>query len=260
MIQAVSRAIKVLEFVAANNMARLSDISRGVGLNKSTAHGLIATLEAMGCIRQDQSTGRYALGLKLFEFGQAVLANMDIRAVTMPYLLELSKKYEETVHLAVLSGDEVIYIDKVDSPRSIRIVSNIGGRNPAYCTGVGKVLLAGLADEELSRLIKRIQFRSITPNTITDAKALMEHIQKIRQVGYATDNGEIEEGLSCFAAPIRNHLGAVTAAISLSGPTPRLITDNSSNLITDVIDCAKAISAQFGFSAALTRDNIICPK
>lgn len=259
MIQSVNRAIKILDFVSANHMVRLADISRGVGLNKSTAHGIVSTLEEMGCLRQDQSTGRYALGLKLFEFGQAVLANMDIRAVAMPYLLELSKKYEETVHLAVLSGDEVIYIDKVDSPRSIRIVSMIGGRNPAYCTGVGKVLLAGLADDKLSRLLKRIRFKSITPNTITNAKALTDHIQKIRRDGYATDNGEIEEGLSCFAAPVRNHLGAVIAAISLSGPTLRLINDNSANLIADVVDCAQAISAQFGFSDALPRGNNFFP-
>jgi DNA-binding IclR family transcriptional regulator len=209
----------------------------------------------MGCLRQDQNTGRYALGLKLFELGQSVLANMDIRAVAMPHLLELSKKYQETAHLAVLSGDEVIYIDKVDSPRSIRIFSMIGGRNPAYCTGVGKVLLAGLPEEKLDRLIKGIQFRPITPNTIRNGKALKKAIQKIRHDGYATDNGEIEEGLSCFAAPIRNHLGAVIAAISLSGPTLRLINDNSPDLIADVVDCAQAISAQFGFSAALPADN-----
>lgn len=260
MIQAVSRAIKILEFVAANNMTRLSDISRGVGLNKSTTHGLIATLEAMGCIRQDQSTGKYALGLKLFELGQAVLANMDIRTAAMPYLLELSRKYEETVHLAILSGDEVIYIDKVDSPRSIRIVSKVGGRNPAYCTGVGKVLLAGLSDGELKKLLVDMEFKPITPNTITNAYALAEQINRIRQEGYATDSGEIDEGLSCFAAPVRNHLGAVTAAISLSGPTARLINGNSSRLVTDVIYCARQISGQFGFNANQGNNNFFLPQ
>jgi DNA-binding IclR family transcriptional regulator len=197
----------------------------------------------MGCIRQDPSTGRYALGLKLFELGQAVLANMDIRTVAMPFLLELSRKYEETVHLAILSGNEVIYIDKVDSPRSIRIVSKVGGRNPAYCTGVGKVLLAGLTNEELNRLLATIEFRPITPNTITNSFALMEEITKIRQDGYATDNGEIDEGLSCVAAPIRNHLGVVTAAISLSGPMARVFTGNTSRLVADVIYCARQYPA-----------------
>ncbi|MDT8903365.1 IclR family transcriptional regulator [Anaeroselena agilis] len=255
MIQSVNRAIKILDFVSTNHMARLVDISRGLGLNKSTVHGIVATLEEMGCLRQDQSTGRYELGLKLFELGQSVMANMDIRAVAMPYLLELSRKYEETVHLAVLSGDEVIYIDKVDSPRSIRIFSMIGGRNPAYCTGVGKILLAGLTDEKLSRVLEGIRFRAITPNTITDANSFVEHIRNIRRDGYATDNGEIEEGLSCFAAPIRNHLGSVTAAISLSGPTQRLINDNSAKLIEDVVDCAQTVSIQLGFAPALAGDN-----
>ncbi len=260
MIQAVNRAIKILDFISSNHMARLADISRGVGLNKSTTHGLITTLEAMGCIRQDPSTGRYALGLKLFELGQAVLANMDIRTVAMPFLLELSRKYEETVHLAILSGNEVIYIDKVDSPRSIRIVSKVGGRNPAYCTGVGKVLLAGLTNEELNRLLATIEFRPITPNTITNSFALMEEITKIRQDGYATDNGEIDEGLSCVAAPIRNHLGVVTAAISLSGPMARVFTGNTSRLVADVIYCARQISGQFGFNATQTGSSFFAHK
>lgn len=249
MVQAVDRAIKILNFIAANHMARLVEISKGVGLNKSTTLGIIATLEAAGCVLRDQSTGRYSLGLQLFELGQAVLAKMDVRKTAMPFLTDLSRKYEETVHLAVLSGDEVIYIDKVDSPRSIRIVSAIGGRNPAYCTGVGKVLLAGLEDGELNCLLGRMNFRPVTPNTICDAKALSAEIEKVRQSGYATDNEEIEEGLACFAAPVRNHLGAIIAAISISGPTTRIINGNSSRLIEDTVGCADKISAQLGYTS-----------
>jgi len=247
MIQSVTRALSILEFISANHMASLSSISKGVGLSKSTAHGLVATLEAMGYVQQDQETGKYSLGLKLFELGQAVLAKMDLRAIAMPHLVDLARRYKETAHLAIISGDEVVYIDKVDSPRSMRIASQVGGRNPAYCTGVGKILLAGLPDEELHKLLAKMKFKRFTPNTITDVTTLKAHLVKVRRDGFATDNEEFEVGLSCYAAPIKNHLGKVIAAISLSGPTIRLADGDQGQIVADVVNVAGMISAQLGF-------------
>jgi|SRR5208283_726452 len=247
MIQSVARAVYILEYISKHHMLGLSEISRGVGLNKSTTHGLVATLEIMGCIRQDQTTGKYALGLKLFELGQAVLSHMDIRAIAMPHLVHLARKYEETVHLAVLSHDEVVYIDKVDSPRSIRHISQVGGRNPAYCTGVGKVLLAGLSDQKLQKLLKKIKFRQYTPNTISDMNLLKKHLRKVRKDGYALDQEEIEVGLSCVAAPIKNYRDNVIAAISLAGPTSRIANDSLHQLIADITEIARLISIQLGY-------------
>jgi len=247
MIQSVARAVYILEYISKHHMVGLSEISRGVGLNKSTTHGLVATLELMDCIRQDQTTGKYTLGLKLLELGQAVLSHMDIRAIAMPHLVHLARKYEETVHLAVLSHDEVVYIDKVDSPRSIRHISQVGGRNPAYCTGVGKVLLAGLSDQKLQKLLKKIKFRQYTPNTISDMNLLKKHLRKVHKDGYALDQEEIEVGLSCVAAPIKNYRDNVIAAISLAGPTSRIANDSLHQLIADVTEIARLISIQLGY-------------
>lgn len=248
MIQSVTRALNIVEFISTRHIVGLSDISRAVGLHKSTTHELIKTLETMGYVRQETFSGKYTLGLKLFELGQIVLSKMDIRAIAMPYLLELVIKYEETVHLAILSHDEVVYIDKVDSPRSIRIVSKVGGRNPAYCTGVGKVLLAGMPDKDLQKTLSKIKFQQFTPKTITDVQLLKKHLQKVRNAGFATDDQELEAGLSCCAAPIRNHLGNVIAAISLSGPTDRMADRDAGQLAADVVNSARLISGQFGFS------------
>ncbi|WP_216093619.1 IclR family transcriptional regulator [Sporolituus thermophilus] len=247
-IQSVVRAFNILNYLAAHRTGEsLSNISRGIGLSKSTTHSLISTLEQLGYVQQDQSTGKYYLGMKLFELGQVVHANMDLRKIAMPYLSELAKKYEETVHLAVLSKGEVVYIDKVDSPRSIRIASQIGGRNPAYCTGVGKVLLASLSDAELAKTLKNVDFRRFTENTITDALSLKKHLEEVRQRGYAFDREEFEIGLFCIAAPIKNHKGNVIAAISLSGPTARMTNGNLEQMIEDLTGTAKLISKQLGF-------------
>jgi DNA-binding IclR family transcriptional regulator len=247
-IQSVGRALQMLEHIAANdNEMNLSAVSRGCGLCKSTTHSLISTLEQLGYVQQNQNTGKYSLGLKLFELGQVVHSSMDLRTIAMPYLLELSRRYEETVHLAILSQGEVVYIDKVDSSRSIRIASQVGGRNPAYCTGVGKVLLSGLSEDEVTKVIKGTNFRRLTEKTIVDGQTLRYCIEKARHDGYATDNEEIEVGLSCIAAPVKNHDGAVIAAISISGPTSRIVNGNYAQLTADVIETARLISAQLGY-------------
>jgi DNA-binding IclR family transcriptional regulator len=247
LIQSVGRALQILEYVAVNdNEMSLSAISRGLGLNKSTVFSLISTLEQMGYVQQNQGTGKYSLGLKLFELGQTVHSSMDLRTIAMPHLCELSKRYGETVHLSILSKGEVVYIDKVDSSHSIRIASQVGGRNPAYCTGVGKVLLAGLPDEDLAKVIRGISFKRFTAGTITDGQALRACIDTVRRDGYATDMEEFEIGLNCVAAPIRNYSGAVIAAISLSGPTHRIVNGNFEKFTADVIETARLISAQLG--------------
>lgn len=247
-IQSLARATNILEYLSDYRSGDgLSNISRGVGLSKSTTHSIITSLEKLGYVQQDQVSGKYALGLKLFELGQVVHASMDLRSIAMPYLHSLAQRYQETVHLAVLSKGEVIYIDKVDSPRSIRIISHVGGRNPAHCTGVGKVLLAGLSEEELERVIRDKKLHRFTPNTITEPGKLKIHLAKVRQDGYAQDEEEIEVGLSCVAAPIKNYHGVVIAAISVSGPTGRVANSNICELTTHVVDAARHISAQLGY-------------
>ena len=249
-IQSVSRALAILEFLAAyRNGEKLTVISHELGLHKSTTHSLISTLESAGYVQQDQTTAKYSLGLKLFELGQVVHDNMDLRNIAMPFLEELAKEFSETVHLAVLSKGEVVYIDKVDTSHSIRIGSQIGGRNPAYCTGVGKVLLAGLEDKELADTLKNMKLEKFTAHTIVEKDLLRKHLKKVRQDGYAIDQEEIEDGLCCIAAPIKNHSGQVIAGISVSGPSSRMRTHIDGELKNNLIDKAIQISRRLGFSS-----------
>lgn len=245
-IQSVVRAIQILEYVAANkNLVKLTELSKGLELSKSTVYGLVSTLERLGYLQQTPENGKYSLGLKLFELGEIVHSSMDLRRIAIPYLHQLAAKYSETVHLAVLSRGVVVYIDKVDSDHSIRITSNVGGWNPAHCTGVGKVLLAGLTDVELESTVQEINMKKFTPNTITSMVQLKEIIQNIRLQGYALDNEEIEIGLTCVAAPVKNHKGKVVASISISGPTNRM-KDRLEQMRDEVIVAARNISAELG--------------
>ncbi|SDF21985.1 IclR family transcriptional regulator [Sporomusa acidovorans] len=247
-IQSLARAAYILEFIAKNhNSASLTQISKNLGLSKSTVHGLISTLEDFNYVYQDQTTGLYQLGLKLFEMGQVVYASMDLRTIAYPVLVELSRQYEETVHLALLSGNEVVYIEKVDSSRSIRIISQIGGRNPTYCTGVGKVLLAGLPVDKVEKIVETTGMKKLTPNTIDNLSDLKCCLAEVAQQGYAFDLEEIEMGLRCIAAPIKNHRGITIAGISLSGPTNRLPDELLPQLATDVVNAAHRISEKLGF-------------
>lgn len=247
-IQSLARAIQIMEFISKNcNSASLTQISQDLGLSKSTVYGLISTLEDYNYVYQDQSTGFYQLGLKLFEMGQVVYSSMDLRSVAYPILVELNQKHQETVHLALLSGSEVVYIEKVDSSRSVRIISQIGGRNPTYCTGVGKVLLAGLSESKVEKIVKATSMKKFTPNTIDSFDKLKECLVEVRQKGYAYDLEEIEMGLRCVAAPIKNHQGTTIAGISLSGPTNRISNEILALLSKDVVDAAQRISAKLGY-------------
>ena len=247
-IQSVTRALAILELLATyRHGERLTSISQELGLNKSTTHSLISTLENLGYVQQDQETAKYSLGLKLFELGQVVHANMDLRNIAMPFLQELALKFGETVHLAILSKGEVVYIDKVDAFRSIRIGSQIGGRNPAHCTGVGKVLLAGFTDKELTDIIGNVKLEKFTANTIVSKEELHKHLEKVKLDGFAVDQEEIEEGLSCIAAPIKNHRGKVIAGISVSGPTSRMHAEMLGELKNDVMGKALQISRRLGY-------------
>lgn len=247
-IQSVARALEILEFVAGcRGGTGLTAISKGAGLSKSTTHGLIATLEQWDYIRQNPQTGEYSLGLKLFELGQAYSANIDLRQIALPHLQELSETYQETIHIAVLSGEDVVYIEKVDGPLSIGIRSNIGGRNPAYCTGVGKVLLSGLPDEKLTSLYGDKPLKKYTVNTVCDLSDLKKQISNIRKCGFGVDMEEIELGLRCVAAPVKDSSGVVIAAISISGPANRLSDDKLADLAAKVSQAAGQISARLGY-------------
>lgn len=249
LIQSVDRAFKILDvFSLKDKELGVTEIANRLGLHKSTAFGLLRTLEHWGCVEQNQSTGKYHLGLKLFEYGNRVKEGLNLRGLSLPFLQDLVERYRETVHLVIHDRGEVIYIEKVEGPSAIRMYSQVGQRAPMHCTGVGKAILAFWSKQEVDNLIRTKGLQPFSPKTITDLQQLHEELSVIRREGYSFDNEEIELGLRCVAAPIMNYNDKVVAAISIAGPSTRMTDEQMQNLIIPVKETALKISQRIGYS------------
>lgn len=247
-IRSVARALTIVNALAeARGELALNDIATRLSLPKSTVHGLISTLKDFDYIEQSTFTGKYRLGIRFFEVGQIVAQGWEARKIAVPYLQELLNEMGETVHLAVLDKLEVLYIDKLESSQSFRIVSQVGTRLPAHCTGVGKVLMAHLPPEKRREIIEVKGLRRFTRKTFTDPEALEDELTKIRLQGFGVDNEEIMDSLRCVAAPIKSQTGEVICVVSLSGPVSRLKGERFEKAIKRVIDTAAKISAGLGY-------------
>ena len=247
-VESVTRAIKIIEcFSESGFELDLSEIVHKTNLPKATVHRILATLKNGGLVNQDSENRKYKLSLKLFELGSLVFRKLKLREAALPFIEELSEKSGETVHLGILDKDEVISIEKADSSFSLRSSIYIGKRAPAYCTGVGKALLA-FQPPDKTRLLLQSKRKKYTANTITDANKLKEELEKVRKEGFAVDNMEHEEGVRCVAAPLRNYEGKVVASISISGPSIRITEGKIPQLVLMVKETAKNISKELGFS------------
>jgi DNA-binding IclR family transcriptional regulator len=225
----------------------LGNLSQAAELPKSTTHRLLQTLIQHKLVSQDEKTGEYLPGLKLFELAYRVLNRMELRAQALPVLERLNRETNLTVHLAILDDGEVVYIEKREADRPIRMYSAVGKRAPAHCTGLGKVLLAHLPEEELRQIVEKKGLRRYTGNTIVTWDALVDHLATVRARGYALDNGEHEEMIHCVAAPVRDHRGQVVAAISLTGAINHMSLEYAERLSGLVLRRAEEVSRRIGY-------------
>jgi len=218
------------------------------GMHRSSIYRYISPLLERAYIKKT-SDSRYELGPKVLELASMILERLDIRNVAHPLLIELSERTATTVHLAQLDGTEIVYLDKVETRRSLPIVSRIGGRQPVHCTGLGKALLAFLPQQRLDELLPKIEFRVFTPATIPDEKCLVAELAVIRARGYALDNQEHEPGISCVAFPIFDLYKEPIGAVSATART-RDLDGKLDFYITSVQQAANEISAAFGHRAS----------
>ena len=219
-IQLLDRAIVLLDILSTQSPLGLlpHEIAQSSGLHKSTVHRLLSALKHHRLVERDTKTGRYCLGFKLFELGVKAVPNVNLLGHARNHLERLVFETGETAHLCVLVEHEILYLDKLESPKTIRMASSVGGRNPAFCSAVGKVLLAALPEAELDNLLRRHKLVPFTSNTIVTPAQFKAVLQQVRENGYAVDNEEREEGLRCIGAPIRDHTGEIIAAMSVAGP------------------------------------------
>ena len=248
-VQSVVRALTLLDALGdSRGEVGVAELSKRVGFHVSTAHRLLATLVAHGYARQNPDTGRYALGAKAYHLAEAYLGQMDLRRVVRPVLERLTQETGETANLVILDGREALYLDKVESPQSLRIFSRIGRRAPLYCTAVGKVLLASRSRKEVDALLGRGLLEPLTRSTIASRSLLRRELEKVREQGFALDREECEEGASCIAVPLRSAESHVEASLSVSGPSVRLTSKRMEELIPLMCQMAQEVSSQLGWS------------
>jgi IclR family KDG regulon transcriptional repressor len=241
------RILCVLEsYLPTDRDLSLAEISGRLKMTKSSVHRTLATLTAHGFVEQDPTTRRYRLGMRLFEIGSAAIHQRGLHGAAHPALEELARVTGETCHLAVLSGTEAVYVYKIDSSSHFSMSSRVGGRAPSYCTSIGKVLLAWAEDALFDRVVHD-GLRAFTPRTITSAKKLAEELQKVRNLGYAVDDAEYQEGLRCIAAPVRDHAGSIVAAVGVAGPTHRTVGARFGLLTREVEKAGQTVSRSLGY-------------
>ena len=247
-VQVLDRALAILDVLSGEGPGlSLGEISDKLDLHKSTAHRLTMVLERHKLIERNSVSGRYRLGLKLFELGSRAISQLDLRERARPVLDQLVLETGETVHLGILDDTEILYLDKVEPTRSVRMASSVGRRNPAYCTAMGKAILAYSTDAQVEAIVRKHGLKAMTSNTITSFLDLKAELKSIRERGYSVDNEEIEEGVRCVGCVVRNFSGAPVAAISVSGPAFRVTKEKVKGLSQPVISAAIILSGELGF-------------
>jgi len=246
-IQAIERAVSILNaFSMDDPELGVTELADRLGLHKSTVHRFMVNLDAAGLVERNARTGRYRLGLHVFELGALVMQQMNLWDEALPFLEGLVHDTGETGHLAVLDGGEAIYIERVEARRALRVPSAIGRGYPAHATNLGKVLLADLSRERVEAIIAERGLAAYTPQTITDPAELEADLELIRRRGYAVDNEEYDDGLRCIGAPVRDHSGHVVAALGIGGPVTRITPERVEELGDLVMTAARGLSRRLG--------------
>ena len=247
----LAKGLNVLEWLVRQQRdCRVTDVAQAFGLARSNAHRTLQTLVECGWAVQDSHTSAYRPSLRLFELGALIGEVSDINALVRPHLAALSQATGETIHLAALDSNEIVYLDKFDSPLPVAAYSRIGGRAPAYCVASGKALLAA-AGLDAAALHQRLgTLVPHTPNSITDFDALVLELQRTRTCGYAENREEWRLGVCGLGVPLFNARGEAVAAVGMSVPTIRFSRHQAQAFARQLMACARDASTALGYRSA----------
>lgn len=244
-INSIDRAVKVIELLSENPRGlKLTEISSRLEMNPSSAHHLLNTLLPYDYIAQNRDTKKYLLGFRFLEISRRIMDNMDIRKVARKYLEALRKETREAVHLVILRGNKVVYIDKFDNPGGLSLATYIGFATDPHAAAGGKVLLAELPHKNVKEIYQNRKLKNYGKKTITNLPMLLKELETVRTQGYAIDDEEYYEGVRCIAAPVRSG-GQVVASISVTGSIFTMTMDRIKRELKDLVKkTADRISAE----------------
>lgn len=243
----LAKGLSVLEWLARQQRdCRVTDVAQAFGLARSNAHRTLQTLLACGWVAQDPDSSAYRASLKLFELGALVEASADLKSLLHPRLATLARATGETIHLAVLDGTEIVYLDKFDSPLPVAAYSRIGGRAPAHCVASGKALLAAAGHDVAALRALLGPLRAHTPHTLVDIDALHAELQRTRARGWAENREEWRLGVCGLGAPVFDASGQPVAAVGMSVPSIRFTRAQARALAGSLAACAHDASQILG--------------
>ncbi len=251
-INSVIKALKILEcFSLETKELRLTEIAKMLEMPKSTASNLIYTMESMGYIEQNEDSGKFRLGVKLFTLGKAFEYHTDVIEIAKPYMEKLKSEFNENIQLSMVYDRdgivEGICVEKVKEFNTVSVNSRVGGKIPLHCTASGKLFLSSMNEETLEKTLDTIDLFKRTENTITDKEALRKEIQSIKNQRYSIAVEEGELGITSIAVPIYKYNSEFIASLSIAAPSVRLLGEVKNEIIEKFLDAAKSISEKLGY-------------
>ena len=244
-IRSFAKGMNVLELLSDNEFLTVAQVARLMNTNRASSHRFLSTLKELGYADKDENS-RYYLTFKVIELGMKVLDRFEIRKIAHPFLQELSNKFNETINLGYFNGEEVLTIDKIDSTEILRMDAGIGGGEPAYCTSLGKAILAFLPDHQLEKYLQATELIPFTSNTVISKDKLKAELMQIKENGYSIDDEELSVGLRCVGAPLFDHNGRALYAISLSGPSSRMGSKKIEEMSRELKKICHILSGKMG--------------
>ena len=246
-VKSADRVLTLIELLTEHrDGVTFTELQEFTGWPRSSLYGLLRKMADRNHLEFDPHTQAYRIGVRIWEAGQAFNSSVKVAELAMPYLEEAGKRLNETVQLAVLDGTENIYVAKVDSSHNLKLVSFVGARLPAYATGIGKVLLAGLDEADLDERLEGVELTKYTDTTILSMDHLRQLLRDIRTQGFAVDNEEYTLGVRCWAVPVRDVTGSVVAGVSVSIPSARVSESIEETALEVLTEIAGQISSQLG--------------
>lgn len=250
-IRSVERALDVLLcFSKQNPELTLTEISQKVELHKSTVHRILSTLEKKRFVKRDEATGNYSLGINLLHMAYLTLNQSDLRHISARYMRLLSEKFLETVNLAILDKDDVIYLEVVESPQRVKLAAAIGQRLPAFCTASGKAILAFSSKETVNQIIEH-GMDKYTECTITSAEKFLANMKETQDRGFSMSLEEYEAGINAIAAPILDRNNQPLASVAIAGPSYRLTEERMIEIGKELLDAVHEISEEVEISSTI---------
>lgn len=246
-VRVIDRVFDLLELLAsAGSPKSLSDISRETGMSKSTVHRLLTSMSTRSYVEKTDE-GKYFLGFKLMEIAGTHIDRLELVIEAKPFLEQITRDLDLTAHLGILDGSDVVYIEKMDGHSTLQQYTQVGHRSPAFCSSIGKCILSGMSQKELSGVLDSYDLKAYTANSITDRHQLTEHLKQVRRQGWALDDEEYEINHRCIGATIFDYRGIPVAAISASGTVSQLSDEKLPKITKEICLMASKLSRRMGY-------------